>query len=184
MRRKASSPGRRRGLFFYLFLTLALLCCAPGAGRAADEREYKVEAVFLYNFFNYITWPGYSSPEGLRQVTICTMGDDPVERYLAYVGRRMAHERTLKIRALQEGESPEGCHMVFLRRSSPLSQPVKDPPPDVLTVAMGPDFLANGGMIELTHEQERMAIAINRSLLAHKGFQVSSRLLDLAREVR
>ncbi|MEJ0010380.1 MAG: hypothetical protein WDN72_07685 [Alphaproteobacteria bacterium] len=36
---------------------------APALTRAdeTEDRQYKVEAVFLYNFFNYITWPGHSS---------------------------------------------------------------------------------------------------------------------------
>ncbi len=46
-----------------LLAALALCLLAPALTRAdeTEDRQYKVEAVFLYNFFNYITWPGHSS---------------------------------------------------------------------------------------------------------------------------
>jgi hypothetical protein len=177
------STKRHIGLRMVAAVLAAMFTLLPFALHAEDERQYKIEAAFLYNFFNYITWPDYTSPQALKQPVICLYNDDPVLTYLTYVQQKMAAERPLTIRTVQDGESLEGCHMLFSRNNRDDTLPQNGLPASLLTVSDRQGSIKNGEMIEVSQEDERMVMKINQSLLAQKGFQVSSRLLSLAEKV-
>ncbi|MFN8929847.1 MAG: YfiR/HmsC family protein, partial [Alphaproteobacteria bacterium] len=52
-------------------VTLVITLAGDGAGHA-DPRTNKIQAVFLFKFFDYITWP-----DGADKKTICTYGGNP-----------------------------------------------------------------------------------------------------------
>lgn len=148
----------------------------------AQNRQYKIEAAFLYSFFNYITWPGYHSPQALRNPIICIYGQDPILQYLEYVRQKMASERSITIRTIQPGDTTKNCHLFFMRhRVVPSSATPAD---STLTVFKPDDPLDRGGMIELAEDEERLTLRINHRALEQNGFQASSRLLELAQRVR
>jgi hypothetical protein len=166
-----------------IICALGLLLYLPPA-QAEEARYYKIEAAFLYNFFNYITWPGYASPEALMQPTICLDGNDPVEPYLAYIQQKMISQHRLHVHTLHEGDSFEGCNMLFLRGTMSEDR-LRDALKNHTLIVTGPDDpVDRGGMIQLTKEDERLVMDIDQSLLIQGGFKVSSRLLDLAEQIR
>jgi len=169
-----------------LGLTCVLFCATTGAAQA-DEHTYKVEAAFLYNFLNYITWPGYQVPEDMKKATICIADHDPIYPYLEYIHNKKQQERDLNIRQIGTDASLAGCQIFFIRDvgNKELSRlRFTAAQSGVLLVSTGPDFVSEGGMIGLLPEGERMAIEIDNSQLKQADFQVSSRLLDLARKVK
>lgn len=149
----------------------------------AEERQYKLEAAFLYSFFNYITWPGLLSPQDLQKPIVCVYGDDPIIPYLSYISNKMAEERTLIVKTVKYAEAIAGCNIYFIRHR--LSQDMEQSiPNDTLVVFKPDDPLDSAGMIELAQDGERISIKIDQPRLEKDGFQISSRLLDLARKVR
>ena len=160
---------------------LALMSITPAPAHADNNiRQHKIEAAFLYHFFNYITWPGYTAPENLQQATICIYGDDAVAPYLAYVQRKMAAERQFSIRRLGKDDSLDGCHLLFTRDTIGNTQV----PDYTLTVLEQNTRADAGGMIELLRDDEHLDMHINNSLLEERGFRVSSRLISLAQQVQ
>ena len=157
--------------------------CARSAEERADERQYKIESAILYNFFNYITWPGYDAPEDLLKPNLCVYGNDPILKYLDYVRQKMAYERALNIRRLTESAELKGCQMVYIRDATPVQAAKLLAAEGVLTVSNRPDFIEEGGMIELIESGGRIVFEINSTELSKAGFQASSRLLALARKV-
>jgi hypothetical protein len=149
-----------------------------------EERQYKIEAAYLYNFFNYITWPGHASPQALQQSIICVYGEDPVEPYLKYIQNKKLEERRISVRQLSEKESSEGCNIIFLRAHFSNEEIKKLSTPGSLIVSESKDSLDKGSMIELSKEDERIKMKINQSLIEKNNFHISSRLLSLAEEVR
>jgi hypothetical protein len=150
----------------------------------ASEREYKIEAAFLYNFINYITWPNHTTPEEMTNATICIDRSDPIRPYLHYMQRKMREERQLVIADVGASEQLQKCQIFFTRTllsEARLKEALKA---KVLVVSDAPDFIEHSGMIGLAPEGSHMVAEINHSLLKDTGFQVSSRLLSLAREVR
>ena len=151
---------------------------------AEEPRYYKIEAAFLYNFFNYITWPGYTSPEALTQPVICIESNDPVGPYLAYVQHKMLGQRGLQVRKVMDNGSLAGCHLLFVRHAvseTGVRDALKN---NTLIVAEPEDPLDRGAPLDLVKEEERLTLDIDQSRLTAGGFQISSRLLDLAERVR
>ena len=162
-------------------VAIAVLCLLPASARA-EERQYKVEAAFLYNFFNYITWPGYATPQDLQAPVVCIYGNDPLLPYLEYMRGKMASERSMTLREVSRSEDVHGCNILFMRHR--MAQQMHSLPGDTLTVLKPDDPLDAGGMIALNEDGERISIDINQNELAESGFKVSSRLLDIAQSVK
>jgi hypothetical protein len=170
-------------------LAALCLCCLLVRPASADERTYKVEAAFLYNFFNYIAWPGTDAPGALQQGTICIRARDPIRPYLEYSQRRQAsQERRLIIRPLPVDainiQDISGCHILFLRDigseylAEVQSEALKK---GVLLVAEDSAF---SSAINIFPQGDRLVLDINNTALKAANFKVSSRLLNLAREIR
>lgn len=157
---------------------LAALCAMPVRAEEESDRYHKVEAAFLYNFFNYITWPGLNTPQELKAATICIAANDPIEPYLRYIQSKMADERSLNI---QSGEQDlQACNLVFTRHR--LTEGMRGKLSSATLVVIAPqDTLDRGdGMIELDRDEMEIHMRINQQWLAENGFKVSSRLLALA----
>ena len=52
-----------------LILATGAFLCAFSPSARANERQYKIEAAFLYNFFNYITCPSLKDAMDKLRVT-------------------------------------------------------------------------------------------------------------------
>ena len=163
-------------------LAASVMLCGSFSYALAEERQYKVEAAFLYSFFNYITWPGYISTQEMQKPLICVYGDDPILPYLYYVSDKMAEERTLSVRRISDKDSAAGCHILFIRHR--LSFSMTSLANDTLVVFKPDDPLDRGGMVELAEDGERISVKINQSLLEQQHFQISSRLLELAQIIK
>ena len=169
---------------------LLLMLAAPGFPARADDRQYKVEAAFLYNFFNYIVWPGYHTSDEMKQATICTDSADPVASYLDYIARTRRQERALTVRPWSIDGDVEGCQLIYVRNLNDSAlhrlQPLTSGK-GVLLVSSTPHFIENGGMVQLEKSEEEdgghVLIEINNTALKAANFQVSSRLLSLAAQV-
>lgn len=165
---------------FHLTFLVSVILYSISFPALGENRKYKIEAAYLYSFFNYITWPGYNAPQELPEPVICVYGEDPILSYLEYVRIKMSTEREFTVRSVIEETETIGCHIFFIRHSIP-SSILASLPKSTLTVLKPDDPLDRGGMVELSEDGERIAIKINHSQLEQKDFHVSSRLLDLAR---
>lgn len=171
---------KQHALAFALGVMLLGLTASPST---AQERQYKIEAAYLYSFFNYITWPNYDSPQALQNPTICVYGEDPIMPYLKYAQLKRSPERAFTIRTVNDGDNITGCNILFLRHRV-AGKLLASIPDSILTVFKPDDPLDRGGMIELSEDEDRISMRINQQQLEKNGFKVSSRLLDLAQVAR
>ena len=181
MRHQSIKRKYYRMLAALLIGVVILLPCMSIA--EVEDRQYKIEAAFLYNFFNYITWPGFLSPQALKQPTICLHNNDPVEPYLDYVQQKRSDERQIRIKEIDEGEKATDCQIVFARdpTAAEIQALVSQ---HVLVVSEPANVKDDDGMIELIRDNEHMRIRINQPLLEKNKFQISSRLLNIAEVVK
>lgn len=140
-------------------------------------RKYKIEAAFIYNFFNYITWPDYSSPEQLTKPVICITPGSPIKSYLEYVQKRIEASRELAVREVNT-ENFEGCHVFYTHRKLRFSVIENARESHTLLVGSGNETLTSS-MINLVEKDRKINIRIDHKQLAQLGYQVSSRLLTL-----
>ncbi len=168
---------RLRSLILAVLFTSMFIANYAQATVPDRTRQYKLEAAFLYNFLNYITWPGLSTPDEMTSATICILQGDPIDPYLTYVQQKMGDQRQIAIKHLAPESNAEGCQIFFSRRGIAPHSATTTP---ILTVSTD----ATTSMIRMRAEEDGMALRINNTMLSEQGFGVSSRLLSLAQEVK
>lgn len=166
------------------FAVLVALMTLLSVGTAqASERQYKIEAAFLYNFFNYISWPAAAESEQAEQRIICVRVDDPIVPYLQYVQRKMQEEQPLHVQQVTPESGLQGCDMLYQRADgkSPLWEHAHESHTLIVTMSKEPQGV---GMINLFQQKDHIAMHINHTHMEEMGYEVSSRLLTLAEHVR
>lgn len=166
---------------------LALLLCSTLPLQAADtelEREYKIKAVFLYNFTNFVEWPANrlspaeATPE--HPAIICIYGKNPFGASLDYIHERQG--AALEVRYLNSAAEAKACHLLFIASSAQSQLPsllagLKGS--GVLTVGDIADFAHHGGMVGMNTHNNKVKLEINATTFAQEGFR-SAQLLELA----
>jgi hypothetical protein len=176
-------PGLITCSIIMLSIALGMSAMAPAVAQT-DNRRTKIEAAFLYNFFNYITWPENTSIKEGASVTICVYNNPELVQALRYIEIQKASERQLRIFTLDSSTIPKECQLLFVSENAPVELDKLAERPGLLLVGDISGFARHGGMIELVEEKERITININNTALTKAGFQVSSKLLSIAKEVK
>jgi hypothetical protein len=145
--------------------------------------DYQIKAAFLYHFTQFIEWP--SSGDDL--FAICVAGDRALRGALEELTRgKLVGTQPIRVRQITDPGEAHACHVVFIGVSGDAKRQqflagVHDL--DVLTVGEEPGFRAQGGMIELFLEDNRIRFDINEQALREAHLRASSKLLRLARRL-
>lgn len=143
----------------------------------------ELQAVYLYNFVKFVTWPPEATPQSAA-FAICTLGGDDFNGALdAAASNEPAPGRKVVVRHLPSIAEAEGCHILFLAPSEDVRlgkdlTAIKGKP--ILTVSSVPDFLNRGGMIQFLVEESRVRFSIDLAPATESHLTVSSELLKLA----
>jgi hypothetical protein len=162
---------------------LFVFCALTVRGQIVS-REYELKAVFLYRFTQFIDWPPSAFPTPQTPITIGILGPDPFGSALeAAVRDEKVHGRPLSVRRYQSIQDATNCHVLFIGASAGIRLPrilaaLKGR--SILTVGEAEDFASRGGMIQFIAERNRIRFRINLQAARAAGFQMSSRLLELA----
>jgi len=166
-------------------LAIALLVLAaprPARAQPADE-EYQVKAAFLFHFAQLVNWP-IGALSGVRYLDLCVFDDDPHRQALqSTLEGKLVGTRSLHVRVLDPPEAAQGCSILFLsrdegRRQATTLRSLRGQP--TLTVGETGNFLADGGIIQLRIETDRVRFEINAGAADLSHLKISSRLLLLA----
>ncbi len=179
-----ASTARRR------LATAALLlgCVAFRAGPAvAAPTTADVEAVFLFNFSQFVEWPAQSFPDSSSPIVIGVLGSDPFGAALDDVVRgEMVKGRPLVVRRSQHVEQLTDCHILFVSRSErsrlePIVQLLKGR--SILTVSDLEGFASEGGVIGFILVDNKIRLRVNLEAAHAAGLTLSSKLLRPAQIV-
>lgn len=188
-----SSPKFSGGSPATLVLMFALVagCHAAVIGllQAAAQSslgEYQVKAAFIFHFAQMVDWPANSLPPN-GPLVICTIDDNSYSAALdSAVDGKQIGEHPVQTRHLRGRGDFRGCHLLAIigqdrKRAAALVALVKDSP--VLTVGDSDHFVADGGIIGLTLQDNKVRFDINLLAAQRSNFRISSQLLLLARNV-
>jgi hypothetical protein len=159
---------------------------APAFAASPVTQEYRLKAAFLYRFPQFVEWPARAL-DGRATVDLCVVAPNPFGAVLdELVEGETLGGRVLRVRQLDGGAQAPSCHVVFLPgdaavRRIVLRQVATVP---VLTVSDSPQFLNEGGIIQLSVVDNRVRFEINASAADRAGLRLSSQLLRLALNVR
>ena len=161
---------------------------APEAPAATPVvREYQIEAIFLFNFAQFVDWPpeAFSGPGD--PLVIGILGNDPFGAYMdeAVRGERV-NDRPIVIRRFARVEDITTCHILFISRSESarLDQILgRLKGRSILTVSDIDDFNQSRGMIRFVIEKNKIRLRINLGAAKSAGLKISSKLLRPAQIV-
>jgi hypothetical protein len=183
-----------------LVLALGSMLAMP-ASRAVPADETSIHAAYVINFARYSKWPGTEA--STEPFVIAALG--PPESIAALkrlaaqaggsAGRRIA-VRPISLntvappqdRAVRAVQSRlDGAHVVYVAAShrawnDAVIAATRDRA--VLTVGVGSDFTATGGMFGLIEDRGRVRFTANEDVIRRSPIQVSARVLMLARMPR
>lgn len=169
------SPFARR-ITAALLLPWALQFPSQAATEALSDALAK--AVFLFNLSKYGEWPE-NAAQG--ELVICVEGDDEVAKHLASQQGKAVGERRLAVLRNPPASGLAQCHVLFLGSAGSPPAAAKLP---VLSVSDRPDFLDEGGMVQISLEEQRVAFAVDLTAVRETGMNLSAHLLRLAKQVR
>jgi hypothetical protein len=148
--------------------------------------EYKLKAVFLFRFADYVTWPaGEMSDE--RPFVIGVYGADPFGNFLDDTVRgETVKGHPVQVKRCRSLEEITSCHMLYVSTSAAGRVPevlarMKGHP--TLTVSDIPDFASRGGMIRFVKNGNRIGFKINVQASKEAGLSISAKLLQMAQIV-
>lgn len=186
-----SAPARGRATrawrsIFNALIAVALLTArgvlAPAG--AADLPEYRVKAVFLYNFAQFVTWPPQVFPDTQSPLVIGVLGDDPFGSDLDETVRgEKVNSRPLQIRHYRKPEEVGPCHILFISRSEAdragqIIGSLKGR--QILTVGDVESPAMRGVMIRFAMEKNKIRLKINTAAAKAADLTISSKLLRVA----
>lgn len=161
----------------FLFFCLAKV-------RAAGLSEYEVKAAFLYNFVQFVEWPGRVFTAREAPLVIGIFGTDPFGASLERIIRgESVHGRRLAIKRCRRLDEIKSCQVLFISRSE--NARVEEILANttgcgVLTVGDSDNFVRKGGMIGFVLADNNVRFQINASAAKREELIISSRLLKLA----
>jgi hypothetical protein len=185
-------PGISRPTVRRIVLFVVLICgmaspVSPAWAQLSGTTGYEVKTAFLFNFARFIDWPASSFTSPQSPFTICVLGQDPFGKVLddTLQGKKIGN-RPFAVRRLKDRAEARHCQMVFVSssESAHLAEIIESVQgANVLLVGEMPGFVASGGTIEFTLEDNHVRFAINTDAADRSGLKFSSKLLALAKIV-
>jgi hypothetical protein len=186
----AASELLRRGLSRVIFACAlgACLASAPPALAQGRALEYAVKATYLYKLAPFVDWPADAFASASSPFDLCIAGDDPFRDALdAAVSNQRIGERRIVVRRLAITDRPAGCHILFLgsensRAAATALKAVAGAP--VLTITDGAQEPDAKGVVNFVVRANRVRFEIDDLAAATNRLAISSKLLNLALNVR
>ena len=169
-------------------VAFAFLWPAELPAQQTKPSEYRVKAVYIYNFGKFVSWP--PEPDSAQPVSfpICVLGQDPFGATLDDIVKgETLNGQLLVIRRIDKPENAAGCRILFIGSSEQdriprILEALSGKP--ILTVGETPGFCDRGGMIQFVLENDKVRFQANVSPAEKAGLMLGSQLLRVASSVR
>lgn len=170
-------------LFIFCYIVLrsnpVLLQQNPG------EVEYRLKAVYLFNFLQFIEWPANVYENEESPVVVGIFGKDPFEKIIDETfSAEKAGSHPIQIIRFRKLEEMSSCHVLFISSSEKeiSSASLKSlAESSILTVSDMENFAERGGSIGFYLENNKIKFEINMLALRQAQLKVSSKLMRLAK---
>lgn len=169
--------------FGRLLLLGAALCGSVLPCLASGTSEYRLKAVFLFNFARFTQWPAQAFSSPTAPFVIGVLGEDPFASDLDELVRgEKVDGHLLTVRRFQQVEEIRECHILFVSpgKARQLTQILsKLQGRSVLTVGETAEFPQRGGMIGFV-TGTTIKVRINVEAARAANLVISSKLLRAA----
>ena len=151
--------------------------------QSSASKEYRIKAVFLFNFTQFVEWPANAFSGPSAPFVIGILGDDP---FGAYLDEAVANEKVnghpLVVQRFRDIKDAKNCQILFLNSPDPekLKENLSVVNAHVLTVSDADNFARMGGMIRFVKESNRIRLQINPEAARSSELLISSKLLRVS----
>ncbi len=166
-----------------IIIALLLISKLSLSGQQAPTREYQLKAVFLFNFTQFVEWPGNSFSSEQAPMVIGILGKDPFGTYLEeIIAGEKINGHPLHIQHFDNVDEVGRCQVLFInltdatKRDQAISQLEGR---NILTVSDATDFLQQGGMIRFFTKKDKINLQVNLQAAKSAELVISSKLLRL-----
>lgn len=156
--------------------------CQSLYGKSLEEQS--VLAALALNIVRFTSWPDEVQQQMNDTVDFCVVGDNVVEQSFAEIDGKTVGDKTLKVINLSHLSNFEQCHALYIseiKQNILLQVFVEIKKRPILTIGDGLDFAEQGGMVELKNINNKITLYVNLTVLKESNFNMSSRLLSLAK---
>ncbi|WP_061016976.1 YfiR family protein [Vibrio splendidus] len=160
--------------FTKLGLAALTMLIVPWNTSAASFKPHEVKAVYLFRIANFIRWNDEST---MNVVNFCVIGDKKVSKVLASITEGKSI-RSLDIR-VQQSVAPK-CDITYLSDLDNNEFNSNAHSPHTVTISDIPNFTDMGGVIELTHIDNKLKPKINLTNARRGEYIIGSNLLRIA----
>jgi hypothetical protein len=164
---------------------LAAVALAP-VHAAAPVAESRLKAAFISKFPQFVVWPSaVIASHGTADICVFGPAGDLRAALSEIVSGDTLHGHGMRVREIAVGRDPSDCLVVFVgshAEAVAILQRVADRP--VLTIGDYPEFLDDGGIIELRVVDGRVRFEVSMTAAQRAGLRIGSQLLRLALNVR
>jgi hypothetical protein len=155
---------------------------------ALEATEPAIKAAFLYKFGFFVEWPQTAFSSSDSPLNLCIVGDDPFGALLddTVKGQKIGN-RPVAVRRMKSISRNSGCHIAYLPQdANSHSAETLDAlrGSDVLTVTDAATSGSDVGIINFVIADHRVRFDIDDAAAASGGLVISSRLLNLAVDVK
>ncbi|MEM7194499.1 MAG: YfiR family protein [Pseudomonadota bacterium] len=171
----------RSTLFSGLIVCATLISglAIPNTSLQAQGTESARKSQYVLNVSKFVTWPEHGDP----QIDLCLLGNDPVHPDLESLEGKTVGGRKIQFTQYKNRRLVSQCEILFIGASEKritrqvLSELANAP---VLTISDQPEFIQDGGIIELYRKGNRLAFDIGLEAANSAQLKISSKLLRLA----
>lgn len=171
-----------------LILAIILGFSVPGASSGPPIEEYQLKAAFLFNIAKFVEWPADKFHGAKDPIVLCVLGANPFGDTLEQAAHGISIEdRKFVVRSISDQKQTGSCHILFISSSerkrlrAVLAEIASS---GILTVGDIEGFAAEGGVVNLKLEGDKVRIGINVEAAEHEKIRISSKLLSLAQIVK
>ncbi len=169
----------------YVLLLSTLVALPQLTSSPPPVPEYKMKAVFLYNFAKFVEWPDQHLLHG--EIVIGIMDPSVFGDALSLIEGRRAKNRKVVIKTCNSIKDAEVCNILFLNTNNAYQMDsilaaLRDKP--VLTVGEAAGFSKRKkGHINFKINGKNLRFTINLKASRKAGLKISSQLLEVAEKV-
>lgn len=168
--------------------TLALVWCTMAAAKssAAQGLEYEVKAAYIFNLVNATEWPATAFASADAGFNVCVAHANPFGALLAQTfHNERVGSHPVVVSVVDSPQDAARCHLLFIGRDADgrgtLQAAAAAAP--VLTVGESRAFESRGGIITFVSEAGRIRFNVQHSAAGKRGLTLSSKVLQVARQV-
>ncbi len=160
---------------------ISLYLLADENNNNENNIEYKMKAVFVFNFTKYIQWPDNDTSETFE---IAIIGNSNIINPLKEIAKnKLINKKKIKIISCKDIQDINIPHILFISTSEKknldkILQKVKNK--NILTISDSKEFANKGVTINFVIVKGKIKFEINTHAIESTGLQISSQLLKLA----